>query len=459
MKKLILILTILSIGWSCEPVEVEVQDSFDFKVTTTHKSSGKINSALPIEMDIVPERVIEGTKYEFSYQFKEGQGILQLEDQTVEEGALYPIETLKSQLTYTGVSKGNHSIAIEIKDEHSKVGKHTVKYATFDDNSFTFKAETDTLSVFLGEEIPFTFNLDKIDNGSNEVITYDLSYETNNLKTVFVYNQVEYKSGDIIKDISLGNSRGILKSEEVGKSTLKFTVVSSEDETNTIAEKIEFKPSDFDFTFELPSQEIIVGRGIDIVIDITQSNDENLLYTVEIAGQKGEIFWNGSKNIPGTLNNFFRGSFNLTYFPSVVNDNDFIVTVTASNGQRKTKRIPFKALPVVFDFTTSKTTLKLTELIRNGFIRITLNRPIDLAQREPNYYLTIGTNVSSVLIDNGKISSGEVIPLDGFSGTQNESFNYAFTFDDKIANGDITFTVRNDTGYEVSKTVKVEDEQ
>lgn len=457
MKKIFLIAILLSAINSCEPLEVEINDKFNFTVEADSDSSIKVNTELPITIKIVPERVITETTYNFSYQNSLGQGILYHQGNRLETNQEYSINIQANDFSFISETIGDHKIALTFIDSNENTKEVDLSFNVFDDNDFNFIAETDSLSIFHKDEMLFDFNLEKIDNGSVEVITYDLVYENKDLETTFLFNDTEYRSGELIQNISFGNFTGLLKSNEIGKSVLSFTIIPSIGNPKSITKEVEFKANDFDFTFETSTPTNMVGRQMSVLFGIDQHYEENLSYTVNILGQQGEIVWGGLQNLPGTLNNFFPGNFNLTYYPSAVSNNDFVVSVTASNGVQKRQRVSFEALPVDFDFETSKGTLNLTQTLLNGFIGITLQRPTDLAQRESKYYLTISSNIGSIFVTHGNsnISLGEIIELNRFSGIQNEFFNYGFQFTDSVTDGEIRFTVRNETGFEVSKTVEV----
>jgi len=463
MKKHLLISILFLSFFSCDPLEVSIQDTFNFSIATEYQSSIKVNSIQPLVLNVTPEKIITGTKYFFMIETLEGNGTLMLNNEILQPNQEYLVNNLTQKFTFSTNEIGRHKIQFTIWNSNDKSQSHSIAYSAFDQNSFDFELLGDEFNVFYTETLPLDFELKEIDNGSQKELTYDLSYETENIETTLFLNDIEYAAGDIIKDIKPGPFRVLLKSGEAGKSTVKFWLTSSEGETKSQMREVLFEPNEFDFTFEPSSPQNIVSRGMSILLGIEQEYEENLIYTVNIIGQKGEILWRGIQNIPGTLTNVSQGNYNLIYYPSAVSDNDFLVNITASNGQKKTKRIPFEALPVNFNFEVSKSTIKLVNSENlnklNDFVKISLNRPTDLAQREPKYFVTISSDVPSILINSGKNSLGEIIPLDDFSGTQNDTFNYGFLFGENVTNGEIIFTVRNETGYEVKKVVKVEVEK
>ncbi len=217
--------------------------------------------------------------------------------------------------------------------------------------------------------------------------------------------------------------------------------------------------TDFDFLFEPVSEINTVGSSVNLVLDITQTSNESLNYTMDIRGQSGELIFRKKESIPGYINNISKGRYNLSFIPTSVSNNDFVVTLSASNGIRKTKRVKFKSTPVEFDFNLSKSKIFLSNSISNELVSITLDRPTLKELRvQPNYYLTIQTDTNNIFL-NGKYSFGSIIPLKEFTGITNETFTYSFNRagrSNKLIGGKITFIINNDTGFKISKSIDVE---
>lgn len=251
--------------------------------------------------------------------------------------------------------------------------------------------------------------------------------------------------------------------EEEGEHTVDFFVTDNKEHSATVNTfySITKEITDFEFSFVPGVSSLASGESTTINVDIKQTTDELLTYSMRIeSNSNGEINWSERQNLPTTIDIFEQGNYSLGYIPSeVIDKNNFVVTLTASNGIMKTETFDgFEITPLAFDFSLSKNIINITENQANSFISITLNRPSFLTGlfNEPQYYLIISTSTDGILLDNGRTSFGTNIPLDDFTGTTNETSLYSLVYADTIIGGEMTFTVFNETGFEVSKTVTIE---
>ncbi|WP_010177344.1 TraQ conjugal transfer family protein [Aquimarina agarilytica] len=218
--------------------------------------------------------------------------------------------------------------------------------------------------------------------------------------------------------------------------------------------------TDFKFSFTPLKEEVLFGERTSLNLNIEQTSDELLTYTMNISSNSnGEINWIGYSNLPETISNLSKGNYVFDYIPTeVIEKNNFTVTIVASNGVTKTKTFDgLTAEPVEFDFSLSKTVITINSGSINDFINVTLNRPSFATGYfyDLDYYLRISTTTENILFNNGKIVFGENILLDNFSGIQNETFSYSLNYSGNVVPGEVIFTVFNNTGFEVSKTVTV----
>lgn len=464
MKKAILILGILTTILSCEPLEVEVKDSFNFEVTIQSENTGKINSEIPLKINITPERIIQGTTYTFSFTYIGEKGTLLLGNQILQTNQVYPIEHLSNQLSFVSISKGKHQIDFTIKDSNDNEVYHTVDYNIFDDNSFDFNAESQSLSVLHLQEIPFNFSLSEIDNGSPEVLTYSLRYEANNLQAVFLYNEIEYGPGDIIKNISLGEFRGILKSSDTGTSPITFFITSSSGKTKSVTHQIEFKPIDFDFSISFEndnptkSEYTIANFSIDEMFESNQdyefkyfsSNDSYKLFQGYHCGSEGDqslkegVFISVAKE----FSLIFSGC-NKQY------DNSIEFTFIVKNGTLEkefTKIISIKPYDFEFSITPNYTGIDLENV--NKTSKLVINYSVFLDSDEysiNNYYMKVTSSLGSGTIE---------YVLDTYGNSTKFQLihqNTFFTFTSGIS-GEATLTFELtavDSGLTKTKTMKV----
>ena len=86
MKKSILILFALSFIIGCEPIEINVTDSFDFQIKSQYISTNKIDTEILTSIDIFPNHIVEGTTYTFEYEIQKGEGYYKLENNILSPG-------------------------------------------------------------------------------------------------------------------------------------------------------------------------------------------------------------------------------------------------------------------------------------------------------------------------------------------------------------------------------------
>ncbi|WP_405266637.1 hypothetical protein [Cellulophaga sp. Ld12] len=248
-----------------------------------------------------------------------------------------------------------------------------------------------------------------------------------------------------------------------GEHEVEIIVTNNKEHSTTIKTyyTILKEITDFEFSFIPSNKSIAVGESTNVNINFEQTTDEFLSYSLTISSSNdGQINWGGYEKLPYTIDNIDQTNFTIAYIPTEVTEqNNFTITVKASNGVRKTETFEgIEVTPIEFDFTLSKTVINATEDQYNDLISITLNRPSTYTTGliyEPNYYMIATTSTNDILIDNGRIPFGRNIALEDFTGITGETFTYSLIYGHTVIGGDITFTVFNDTGYKVSKTVKV----
>lgn len=461
MRNIILILTIITLAISCEPIEVEIKDNFNFDTTVLTESTGKINSEIPLLLTIKPDRLIQGINYSFSFVYKEGNGILLLDNQILQANQTYPLENLSNQLKFRGDSKGKYQIDFTIVDDNANEILHTVEYTLYDDNDFSFNVEAQNLSVFYSQEIPFQFNLTEIDNGSPEISGYTLRYETNNLQTTFLYNEIEYGPGDIIDNISLGEFRAILKSSEPGTSSISFFATSSLGITKSVTYQVEFKPIDFDlnvsFENENPtkSEYTIVNFSIDEVFEsnenyeIRYSSDNNSYKLFEGYHCSTNINLEGSTiTIPKQSSFLFSGCNNIY-------DDEITFTFFVKNStieKEFSKTVSIKPFDFEFSITPDITTTDLENI--NKTSRLLIDYAVFLDDDEfsvNNYYMKVTSSLGSGTIGYFSDSYG--------NGSEFQLIhrNTFFSFTSGVS-GEATLTfelVAKDSGLTKTKTMNV----
>jgi hypothetical protein len=223
MKRIITFLIILIIVISCEPIEVQVQDSFDFQIKSEYLVVNKIETEIPTILNIIPERIVEDTNYSFSYKIFEGDGFFKLGNTILVPEQEYEIEDLQLDLKYTGEIDGEHKITTTLTDSKGLSKNHLVAYQIEGKTDFDFIVSFDKDENYINEYTDFTLRLDK--KGDDE-LTYKAYFQNIEGELKVTDIQEVIKQNELF-NISEGINIGKFKSIEVQDKEIEFVIEAS----------------------------------------------------------------------------------------------------------------------------------------------------------------------------------------------------------------------------------------
>jgi len=457
-----ILIAILLFFVSCSK-DIEVQDIFPFEIEAYGNTKELVSNTLETTLEVKPERMVTGTEYYFSYN-SSGLGYYTNNGETLLESETYSFsDDLKENLIYHPSSAGEHEVIFNIWDSNQQTELLNYTYEITEGNGVSFSITTENSNINVSDnalvkvEIIEEPNLIVAEN-----LSYELSFDIDDINATIEIDGMEYSTGDIISNLTASTFYATYQPSSEGDNVLAFNLEASNGKNYTSETLVNVSSTDFDFTFEPNLSEAMLGTETDIFFELEQNSDENLNYTIEISGQRGyaSVGNSGLQELPNTF--IYNGSNAITFYPREVNQNDFVVRVTASNGLTKTQTIPFNSTPIEFDFDISKEFLEVfntnerVDLYEN--ITINLDTPDNLVFVYPQYQLTVLSAVGDFYIRgvDGTKFPGQIMSLNGNSSLVSESHSLSFEFYNSIqTSGTISIKIENDTGYEVTKELNV----
>ncbi len=241
MKKSILILFALSFIISCEPVEVNVKDSFDFQIKSQYLSINKINTEILTFIDIVPNHIVEGTTYTFEYEIQEGEGFYKLENSILSPGQQYEFTDLEIIPKYVAKTEGQHQVKTFLENDKGLRKEHKLAYQIVKED-FDFTITFEKNENYVNEYTDFILRLDTTKN--EEGATYKAYFKNIDGELILLDNEESFRQNDFF-EIEGEVIQGRFKSLEVENKEVEFIIESS----NGIikSQKVEYTSLQTDF--------------------------------------------------------------------------------------------------------------------------------------------------------------------------------------------------------------------
>ncbi len=469
MKILKLITAILAVAFSftsCEDKEFEIEKSFPFEAIVSGETKALLSNPLETKIRLIQTREIQGVEYFVSYSTSK-DGIYELRGVDIPTDTEIEISSLEETIIYKPKEAGKHLITFNLRDSNGNTDSANLEYEITEGDIINFSATAQNSIIDPNESAIINLN---IEVEENEIVPQDLVFtlifeNTTSSDPITISGQT-LNSGDRLSDIDASNFIAEYFPSNSGQTDiLKFTLEASNGKTLNQEVSITTNETDFDFSFVPSVNESIVGREVSVAFEITQTTNEALTYDIRISGKQGLLYDEniGTQFLPTEVLNISSGSRAMRFNATAVDINDLIIEVSASNGLTKSQTVSFESLPVDFDFDFNPSTITVInrrlQVDLQESVSIILNRPNDLEFIDPEYSMTILSDVGTFEINsiNGNHSPGSNINLPEGSTISNDRINGVFEFPRTLTNsGQITVIVRNDTGFEVRKTIDVE---
>lgn len=457
MKKNIFYLAIILIMMSCETaLEVEIQDSFDFEITTNQDEISFISSKIETKLIITPEREVTGTEYFFLYNLENGNGYYTLNNEILSPNQEYKLSSLTTDLFYTGEDLGTHKTNIQIRNDNDLTIEHLVSYKIIDQTDFQFTITKSANEVFFTEEIILNFDIQQLSNELPQNLTYQLKYVGSSLNGVLKINTTEITPGQIISNLTEGNFEGVFTASVPGDFELIFLAEASNGKQQEVTVNYTVKETDFNFTVEPSGYSDYVKDITPFQFQIEKIGVENLSYQLSFTGQDGEFRKGVNTYNNGDLFDIPQGIFTMDYKALEITSNPITIEIKASNGLVRTKTVSYESLATDFEVIFSPDTF-------SQFYAFSISADFSiLPPAVDNYFLTykfyytttdLGATKLKELNTNSNVGPGEIIDM-GANITARINLSQLGTT--SVRNGEITFVIIDSNGVEIEKTIQVD---
>lgn len=136
----------------------------------------------------------------------------------------------------------------------------------------------------------------------------------------------------------------VYEAQELGENKVTLTITNDKGYSVTREQiyTITTQTTDFDFDILHSGESLNLEKVNEIEISISQTTNENLTYmlTIDSSSQGAVIDWQRNfHGLPFKDGGFAKGNFTLKYIPLALEDQTIIVTLAASNGESKTKKL------------------------------------------------------------------------------------------------------------------------
>ena len=149
--------------------EVAFLDNF-FKLTKSHNEVATINYQEPTSVFIVPDFVVTGDVYKFSYVVTEGDGFLRHTNQNeLEQNTQHNCEALGLEFEFIGTEIGVAVIVFSVTDYNGNREDILLVYNVVH-NPFEWNANSETTTIPLNEPMPLNLVLNNV--GVDQTVTY-----------------------------------------------------------------------------------------------------------------------------------------------------------------------------------------------------------------------------------------------------------------------------------------------
>jgi hypothetical protein len=222
MKKSILILFALSFIIGCEPIEVNVKDSFDFQIKSQYISINKTDTEILTFIDIFPNHIIEGTTYTFEYEIQEGDGFYTLENLVLSPGQKYEFSDLGIVPKYVAKIEGQHHIQTFIENDKGLRKEHKLSYQIIEQD-FEFSVVFGKNENYINEYTDFILRLNI---AKNEEATYKVYFKNIDGELEILDSEETINQNELL-DLDSEFIKGRFRSFEVGNQEIEFVIESS----------------------------------------------------------------------------------------------------------------------------------------------------------------------------------------------------------------------------------------
>lgn len=455
MKNIVLKILLLAFVSCNSELDVIVQDTFDFKVTTEKKEISFINEEVNTSITIEPEQVVKGTKYYFSYDVSKGKGYYKLGDKKLNANDEYELNTLNTELTFITEEITDNEVLITVKNDNDLIKGKTLIYKAVDLNNFKVEVVTSASEIYFKEDLIIDFQIEKVASELNQDLNYELKYVESSLTGDLFVDGSVLEKGSVITDLSEGSIKAKFFPKETGEFELKFKVKASNGKENEVVVRFKVKKTDFEFNVYFSKKENYVNDLTSVNFEILANGIEQLTFELSFTGQEGELKKVGESYSNGEVYNNFGGVFTMDYRAFQIGVAEIEFQVKASNGLIIKKSLSYKSLPTNFEVTMGAS--DISKYYKFNLFSTFNIIPPDVKHQFLNYkfyYETSGLGATRLTEDNTNtsVAPGELLDMGNLKSGR---FTISQQGAVKPQKGELKFTFIDSNGIEVVKKINV----
>lgn len=446
MKNIVLKILLLAFVSCNSELDVIVQDTFDFKVTTEKKEISFINEEVNTSITIEPEQVVKGTKYYFSYNVSKGKGYYKLGDKKLNANDEYELNTLNTQLTFITEEIMDNEVLITVKNDNDLIKEKTLIYKAVDLNDFTVVISKNTENeVYYTENVNFEIEIKKLASELSQDLTYELISKKQSLEGKLLVNGSELKQEEKIAQLTEGKLSLDFLSFETGNLDLHFLIKASNGREHEVKVNYIIKATEIELKIVPSKTSNYIGFQTDFNIEVIKKGSENLLFDLSFNGSLGRL-----KNVDKTfLNGEYFGvmsrQYKMQYTGLESSQQPIEFTIKASNGNTQSVLVEFETKKSDFSFT-------IIPFSNANYVGEKTEFKLDLIHiggGSNSYEMYFTGPKSEITFNNQKYTNLDVIPV--VIGNSTLEFKGL-----EVSDEPINFVIKGSDGSTRSKTISFE---
>lgn len=455
--KLTIMAAVFMLVAACEPLEIEVQEAFDFEIQTEYISTNFIDMPINTHLSIVPEREQTEVKYFLSYKITSGSGYFKMEDSILTPNQEYEIEDLEMYLNYFGNTAELNEVKLTIRDNNDQEKEQLLTFNIIDRTDFIFDASITSNEVYLTQEKQLFFEVATLDNELDEDIEYSLTWAGTSVPGDLIIND---EPVNLFQEINItpGDFSGFFTAADFGNVELVFTVEASNGMMHSKTIEFDVLQTVFEATIIPEESSDYVKDFTTFYVDIDKQGIEDLSYSIVFSGQQGEFLYNDEYYSTGEqISGITEENFELEYRANEITNSALEIVITASNGVSRTIDVDYDSLATDFEVVITPNPMSRLYVFPQTFYMSIIPPAVD--DYELEYTMYYESTVGAVALDFHDIDisgpTGAGIVFDLGSNTYS-SGNVTQLGSISPREGDLIFHFTDSNGVTKSKTIEVE---
>jgi len=342
-----------------------VIDTFDFNFSVQHSNNGFVYEGTSADLRVVPERIIQTSKYTFKYNISDGQGFFQMPNgEILEQQTDLELNELLWDMVYIPTTVGSHAIKMQVQDQRGNEKEYEMVYeATHAPFSVVFSAGANTFLVNSDNKLLLTIS-SQGDYSEYETLsvdgsledTYSLVFTVDGGTGNFVIGENTYEPGQRI-EIDSGNFDFNYIPETLGNHQITLVATAPDGAERTEIIDIEVENVSFFILATSPSNRVDIGQPIDVTLSVQSSDlsgeidyDLAFFFASESEGVGELLDENQNAVNPGTPRDIEPGEYKYSFSSSVLGKKKMYFDVTDSNNQSKRDSLEIEVSSLPFTF-------------------------------------------------------------------------------------------------------------